>query len=137
VKQIVLNKNVSLCQVAFGGTKRNDPKDHEEQFKIMDRYVELGGNTFDSARVYGFGNSDLGLGRWLKSRCVDRSSVRILDGFRHYIGDVRDTNGHYYLRMVGHENMPHLPTPAMLNLAWEFMSRFARNLNTGEIRELW
>jgi len=78
VKQIVLNKNVSLCQVAFGGTKRNDPKDHEEQFKIMDRYVELGGNTFDSARVYGFGNSDLGLGRWLKSRCVDRSSVRIV-----------------------------------------------------------
>lgn len=68
---------------------------------------------------------------------VDRSSVRFLDGFRHYIGDLRDTDGHYYLRMVGHENMPHLPTPAMLNLAWEFMSRFARNLETGEIEELW
>ena len=68
---------------------------------------------------------------------VDRSSVRIMDGFKHYVGDLKDTNGHYYLRMVGHENMPHLPTPAMLNLAWEFMSRFARNLETGEIRELW
>lgn len=68
---------------------------------------------------------------------VDRSSVRALDGFRHYIGDLRDTEGHYYLRMVGHENMPHLPTPAMLNLAWEFMSRFARDPETGNIEELW
>ena len=68
---------------------------------------------------------------------VDRSSVRVMDGFKHYIGDLRNTNGHYYLRMVGHENMPHLPTPAMLNLAWEFMSRFARNQETGEIEELW
>lgn len=68
---------------------------------------------------------------------VDRSSVRVMDGFKHYIGDLRDTAGHYYLRMVGHENMPHLPTPAMLNLAWEFMSRFARDLETGEIKELW
>lgn len=68
---------------------------------------------------------------------VDRSSVRIMDGFKHYIGDLKNTGGQYYLRMVGHENMPHLPTPAMLNLAWEFMSRFARNLETGEIEELW
>lgn len=68
---------------------------------------------------------------------VDRSSVRIMDGFRHYIGDLQDQKGHYYLRMVGHENMPHLPTPAMLNLAWEFMSRFARNQETGEIMELY
>ncbi len=68
---------------------------------------------------------------------VDRSSVRIMDGFRHYIGDLQDQKSHYYLRMVGHENMPHLPTPAMLNLAWEFMSRFARNQETGEIMELY
>lgn len=68
---------------------------------------------------------------------VDKSSVRVMDGFKHYIGDLKDTNGHFYLRMVGHENMPHLPTPAMLNLAWEFMSRFARNLETGKIEELW
>lgn len=68
---------------------------------------------------------------------VDRSSVRVMDGFKHYIGDLKDTKGNYYLRMVGHENMPHLPTPAMLNLAWEFMSRFARNLETGKTETLW
>lgn len=68
---------------------------------------------------------------------VDKSSVRVMDGFRHYIGDLRDQNGNYYLRMVGHENMPHLPTPAMLNLAWEFMSRFARDPETGKIEELY
>lgn len=67
---------------------------------------------------------------------VDRSSVRVMDGFRVYIGDWKNEQGHYYLRMVGLENTPHLPTPAMLNLAWEFMSRFARDPETGTILEL-
>lgn len=66
---------------------------------------------------------------------VDRSSVRVMDGFRHYVGDLKDNRGRYLLRMVGHEGMPHVPVPAMLNLAWEFMSRFARDLQTGEIIE--
>lgn len=66
---------------------------------------------------------------------VDRSSIRVMDGFRHYVGELKNTNGNYYLEMVGLENMPHLPTPAMLNLAWEFMSRFARDQETGEIME--
>lgn len=68
---------------------------------------------------------------------VDRSSVRIMDGFKMYIGDLKDTNGRYYLQMVGLENMPHLPTAAMLNLAWEFMSRFARDRDSGKIIELY
>lgn len=68
---------------------------------------------------------------------VDRSCVRVLDGFRHYIGELKDDQGNYYLTMVGSENMPHLPTPAMLNLAWEFMSRFSRDLKTGKIIELY
>lgn len=66
---------------------------------------------------------------------VDRSSVRVMDGFRCYIGDLKDEKGRYFLRMVGLENMPHLPTPAMLNLAWEFLSRFARDPETGKILE--
>lgn len=78
MKQVVLNRRVSLSQVAFGGTKRNDPADHAAQFEIMDRYYALGGNTFDSARVYGDGQSDRGLGQWLKSRRIDRSSVRLV-----------------------------------------------------------
>lgn len=65
---------------------------------------------------------------------VDESSVRRMDGFRHYIGDLRDDRGRCYLRMVGLENMPHLPTPAMLNLAWEFMSRYSRDPETGKIK---
>lgn len=67
---------------------------------------------------------------------VDRSSVRVMDGFRHYVGDIKDNRGRYLLRMVGHENMPHVPVPAMLTLAWEFLSRFARNLDTAEVIDL-
>lgn len=68
---------------------------------------------------------------------VDLSSVRVMDGFRCFIGDLKDRHGRYLLRMVGLENMPHLPTPAMLALCWEFVSRFARDQETGEIIELW
>ena len=67
---------------------------------------------------------------------VDRSDVRLIDGFHHYIGDLCNSDGKYFLRMVAHENMPHLPFPAMIDLAFEFMSRFERDMDTGEIREL-
>ena len=64
---------------------------------------------------------------------VDRSKVVEMDGYKHYIGDFKDKNGRYLLRMVAHENMPHMPVPAMLELAWDFLSRFSRDLTTGKI----
>ena len=64
---------------------------------------------------------------------VDRSEVVEIDGFKHYIGDFRDKNGRYLLRMAAHENMPHMPIPAMLELAWKFMSRFSRDPESGKI----
>lgn len=64
---------------------------------------------------------------------VDRSEIVEIDGFRHYIGDFKDKNGRYLLRMAAHENMPHMPLPAMLELAWDFMKRFSRDLETGKV----
>jgi hypothetical protein len=34
--------------------------------------------------------------------------------------------------MVGAKKMPHVPTFFMLDLAWSFVRRFARNLQTGK-----
>ena len=64
---------------------------------------------------------------------VDRSEVVQIDGFNHYIGDFRDNNGRHLLRMTAHENMPHMPIPAMLELAWKFMRRFSRDPESGKI----
>lgn len=68
---------------------------------------------------------------------VDRSEILFAEGFNHYIADLKNRNGQYHLRMVALENMPHVPTPVMLELAWDFVRRFARNLETGEIVELY
>ncbi len=67
---------------------------------------------------------------------VDSSQILMQDGFEHYIGDIRNRDGKSYLRMVGVENTPHVPTPSMLNLAWSFVRRFAREGGTGSIVEL-
>jgi len=37
-------------------------------FKMMNRFVEAGGNFFDTADVYGLGSSEMVLGKWLKTQ---------------------------------------------------------------------
>ncbi len=71
-----------MSEIALGAGKRGAEKDDAVVFEIMDRYVELGGNSFDTARVYGDGASDAGLGRWLKSRGL-RDSVTIVSKGSH------------------------------------------------------
>lgn len=65
----------------------------------------------------------------------DKSEVLFIDGFEHYVADIRNTAGKYHLRMVGIENMPHMPLPSMVGLSWSFMRRFARNRKTLEVVE--
>lgn len=48
----------------------------DQYFAIMDRYVELGGDFFDTARVYQAGRCDITLGKWIKSR-GNRSQIKI------------------------------------------------------------
>jgi hypothetical protein len=66
---------------------------------------------------------------------VDRSEILFAEGFCHYIADLKNNQGRYHLRMVALENMPHVPTPMMLDLAWDFLRRFQRDLETGQIIE--
>ncbi|MGM9522777.1 MAG: hypothetical protein ACI3VB_09930 [Oscillospiraceae bacterium] len=68
---------------------------------------------------------------------TDRTDLLYLDGVNHYIGDIKNNNGKYHLRMVGIDNLPHLPSPSMIDLAWSFMKRFKRDRETGEVIELY
>lgn len=66
MKKIQIAKGVSFTDIAMGDSKRGNPAFEQSAFAIMDRYVEMGGNTFDSARLYDDGGADRAMGKWLK-----------------------------------------------------------------------
>lgn len=67
----------------------------------------------------------------------DHARTIWMDGFEMYIVDVQNRSGKFWLRMVGEENMPHNTTPNQQKLSWSFLRRFARDLETGEVIELY
>lgn len=67
----------------------------------------------------------------------DRARTIWLDGFELYVVDVKNNQGKYHLRMVAEENMPHNTTPNQQKVSWSFLRRFARDLETGEVIELY
>ncbi len=58
---------------------------------------------------------------------ADRTEVRYCMGHEVYVADVRDAEGNYRLRFVTLDNLPHMITPQMAELSWEFLRRFAKN----------
>ena len=73
---ITLESGVKFSEIALGAGGIGPADRDEFYFKLMDRYVELGGTTFDSARIYGGGECDFAIGRWLKSRgCRDNVTL--------------------------------------------------------------
>ena len=71
---------LELTELALGSGKRGPIENDELAFSIMDRYVELGGNCFDCARMYQGGLSDAALGRWLRSRGLRDRLILIAKG---------------------------------------------------------
>ena len=57
-----------------------------EGFALLDAVFESGGNTFDSAHVYGNGDVERVFGRWIRSRDI-RDKVVILDKGAHHNQD--------------------------------------------------
>lgn len=68
---------------------------------------------------------------------ADQGQTCFFDGVEHYVADIQNTDGKYHLRIASSENMPHTVTPCMVNLAWSYIRRFARNLETGEVIDLY
>lgn len=66
---------------------------------------------------------------------ADHTEVRYMMGHEVYIADVKNNDGKWHLRFVSLDNLPHMITPQMAELSWEFLRRFARN-DDGTIREL-
>ena len=71
---------LELSELALGAGKRGPVENDAAAFAVMDRYIELGGNCLDTARMYAGGQSDEALGRWLKSRGLRNQVILVTKG---------------------------------------------------------
>ena len=69
---------VMLSEFALGAGKRGPKETDEACFSVMDRYLEYGGDTFDTARTYMGGQADEALGRWIQSRKLKREELTLV-----------------------------------------------------------
>jgi aryl-alcohol dehydrogenase-like predicted oxidoreductase len=58
------------------------PTDESEALRVLRRYVELGGNFFDTAEIYGPYTNEQLLGRFLREISRDRVVVATKFGFK-------------------------------------------------------
>lgn len=68
---------------------------------------------------------------------ADHSETLLVDGCEYYIGDIKNVDGNTHLRVVAVENLSHTTTEFMHKLSWSFVRRFARDLETGAVIELY
>jgi len=66
----------------------------------------------------------------------EKAETVYYDGFEHYIADVKNVDGNNHFRVIAIENMPHMVVPSMHIFAWNYMRRFARDRQTGQVIEL-
>lgn len=59
---------LKVSRICLGTMTFGREADEEMSFKLMDKYVELGGNFLDTADGYSSGGSEEIVGRWLKQR---------------------------------------------------------------------
>ncbi len=77
-KVILANTDLSVSQLCYGTNMLGTAVDQDTANAILDRFVELGGNFIDSARMYGdwipdapAGASERAIGAWLRRRGRD------------------------------------------------------------------
>lgn len=68
----------SVSTLALGTMGFGTETGEEDAFKILDRYLDGGGNFLDTSNVYGAGASEELLGRWFTSRPEDVTSRVVL-----------------------------------------------------------
>lgn len=86
MKSIKVAEGVALSEVCLGAGGLGAPENDAHCFAIMDAFVEAGGNTFDTARVYAGGECDRALGRWISSRGCRGRVVVVTKGSHPEIG---------------------------------------------------
>jgi aryl-alcohol dehydrogenase-like predicted oxidoreductase len=65
------------------GTVPVSGKELEKSFALLDAVLEQGGNTFDTAHVYGGGDNERAFGKWVKDRDAREKVVILAKGAHH------------------------------------------------------
>ncbi|GMV79369.1 MAG: hypothetical protein AMXMBFR7_05530 [Planctomycetota bacterium] len=68
------------------GTMIVNSDDTERSFALLDAFAAAGGNTLDSAHIYGGGKSERGIGAWMEAR-GNRDKVLVISKCSHPNGD--------------------------------------------------
>jgi len=61
-------EGIGPCSQLVLGTMAFSPDNMDQARTLLDAFVDLGGNTLDTAHVYGGGRSERAIGRWLQER---------------------------------------------------------------------
>lgn len=61
-------KDIQTSSLGFGCTKLTDSKSRSNAYEILNTAFDLGVTHFDTARLYGFGESELILGEFIKNK---------------------------------------------------------------------
>lgn len=84
MKKVKLGKTLEIAPIVLGGNVFGWSLDEAESFEILDRFLELGFDTIDTADSYSSwvpgnkgGESETIIGKWMKSR-GNRSDVTII-----------------------------------------------------------
>ncbi|MDF2443828.1 MAG: hypothetical protein JWR01_2031, partial [Subtercola sp.] len=72
------NSGTVVSSMALGTMDFGTMTSEEESFKVLDAFLEAGGNLIDTADVYGGGASEETLGKWFASRGADTTEPIVL-----------------------------------------------------------
>jgi aryl-alcohol dehydrogenase-like predicted oxidoreductase len=74
-----------VCRIVQSATMMKQ-RNEDRAFALFDAVFEAGGNCYDTAHIYGKGDSERTLGRWITSRNV-RAQIVLIDKGAHPDGD--------------------------------------------------
>lgn len=83
MKQIAINGLPFICSQMVLGSDFFQPSIQSQVNMLLDNYVEVGGNTVDTAHGYRAGESEKALGIWMKAR-GNRDRIHILTKGAHH-----------------------------------------------------
>ena len=72
----------SISKLIIGNDNQTD---YDEAAKLWDHWIDVGGNAFDNAHIYGGGSMETLLGKWHKTRNNLNDLVIIAKGPIHQI----------------------------------------------------
>lgn len=91
------------------GTMMYSPDSYDLSTKMLDTFFEAGGNTLDTAHIYGGGNSERLIGQWMQER-GNRDEVFLIDKGGHPHSGIPNRVSPEFVKQDLDENLTRLNT---------------------------